>query len=71
MILKDRKALARLMALEGLSQRSLAVRAGWRSHSYVGRLVAGKARAVTPSAAARIAAALGVAVDDLFDPGRS
>lgn len=71
MILKDRKALARLMALEGMSQRGLAERAGWRSHSYVGRLVAGTARAVTPEAAARIAAALSVRVDDLFGPGRS
>ena len=71
MILKDRKALARLMALEGLSHRKLAERAGWRSHSYVGRLIAGKARSVTPEAAARIAAALGVEVDDIFAPGRS
>jgi transcriptional regulator with XRE-family HTH domain len=71
MILKDRKALARLMAVEGMSQRGLAERAGWRSHSYVGRLVAGKARAVRPEAAGRIAAALGVRVDDLFGPGRS
>jgi transcriptional regulator with XRE-family HTH domain len=67
MILKDRRALARLMALEGLSQRSLAGRAGWSAHSYVGRLVAGRARTVSPEAAARIAAALGVRVDDLFD----
>jgi transcriptional regulator with XRE-family HTH domain len=69
MILKDRKALARLMAIEGLSQRRLAQQAGWQSHSYVGRLVAGEARAVAPEPAARIADALGVAVDDLFDPG--
>jgi transcriptional regulator with XRE-family HTH domain len=71
MILKDRRALARLMALAGLSQRGLAKRAGWRSHSYVGRLVAGRARAVTPAAAERIATALGVAVGDLFDPGNT
>jgi transcriptional regulator with XRE-family HTH domain len=71
MILKDRKAMARLMAIEGVSQRRLAKRAGWRSHSYVGRLLAGEARAVTPRAAARIASVLGVRVDDLFGPGRS
>jgi transcriptional regulator with XRE-family HTH domain len=70
MILTNRKALAKLMALEGLSQRKLAEQVGWRSHSYVGRLVAGTARAVRPEAAARIAAALGVGVDDLFGPGR-
>jgi transcriptional regulator with XRE-family HTH domain len=69
MILKDGKTLARLMVIEGLSQRRLAQRVGWRSHSYVGRLVAGKAKTVTPESAARIAAALGVAVDDLFGPG--
>jgi transcriptional regulator with XRE-family HTH domain len=71
MILKNRKALAKLMALEGLSQRRLAESAGWRSHSYVGRLVSGQARAVTPEAAARIAAVLGVSVDDLFGPDQS
>jgi transcriptional regulator with XRE-family HTH domain len=66
MLLKNRKALVKLMAIEGLSQRRLAAAAGWRSHSYVGRLMAGKARTVTPEAAARIAATLGVAVGDLF-----
>jgi transcriptional regulator with XRE-family HTH domain len=71
MILKDRKALARLMALEGMSQRALAEQAGWHSHSYVGRLLAGKARAVRPDAAARIAAALEVSVGDLFAAGPS
>ena len=70
MILKDRKALARLMAIANMSQRRLAARVGWRSHSYVGRLLAGEARAVTPEAAERIACALGVGVDDLFAPGR-
>jgi transcriptional regulator with XRE-family HTH domain len=66
MILKNRKALVKLMAIEGMSQRQLATCAGWRAHSYVGRLINGKARTVTPQAAERIAAALGVAVDDLF-----
>jgi transcriptional regulator with XRE-family HTH domain len=68
MILKNRKALVKLMAIEGISQRQLADRAGWRAHSYVGRLMSGKARTVTPAAAERIADALGVKVEDLFRP---
>jgi transcriptional regulator with XRE-family HTH domain len=70
MILRDPKTLAKLMAIEGLSHRGLADAVGWRSHSYVGRLVSGRARTVTPAAAARIAEVLGVEVEDLFAPGR-
>lgn len=66
MVLKDRKLLARLMAVEGLSQRDLATTVGWASHSYVGRLLRGQARAVNAEPAAAIAAALGVPVDTLF-----
>lgn len=66
MILKDPKVLAKLMAIEGVSQRQLASAAGWSTHSYVGRLVRGQARHVDEAPAARIAAYLGVGLTDLF-----
>lgn len=66
MILKDRKQLAKLMVIQGISQRSLAEQAGWRSHSYLGRLLRGDVKTLDPEAAVRISCALGVGVDDLF-----
>ena len=66
MILKDRKLLAKLMAIQDISQRQLAIRAGWKSHSYLGRLLKGTVKTLEPEPALRIAKHLGVGVDDLF-----
>jgi transcriptional regulator with XRE-family HTH domain len=66
MILQDRKRLARLMVIQGVSQRELAEAAGWRAHSILGRLLSGKLRSLTPERAVRIAHHLGVGVEDLF-----
>lgn len=66
MLLKDRKQLAKLMVIQGVSQRQLAEAAGWRSHSYLGRLLRGEVKSLDTEAAARIALTLGVGVDDLF-----
>lgn len=66
MILKDPKMLAKLMVIQGVGQRELARAAGWKAHSYLGRLLAGKVKNIEPEPAARIAAYLGVGVDDLF-----
>lgn len=66
MILKDRKQLAKLMVIQELSQRELAEAIGWKSHSYLGRLLRGVVNSVTPETAVRIALVLGVGVDDLF-----
>jgi transcriptional regulator with XRE-family HTH domain len=66
MILRDRKVLAKLMILEGVSQRDLAAAAGWASHSYLGRLLRGEASGIAPGPARRIAARLDVAPSDLF-----
>lgn len=66
MRLRDRKVLARLMAIQRLSQRQMADAAGWRSHSYLGRLLRGEASGVDPEAAKRIALQLGVPVGALF-----
>jgi transcriptional regulator with XRE-family HTH domain len=66
MILKDRKQLASVMIVQGISQRELAKAAGWRSHSYLGRLLRGEKRTLDGDAALRIAHRLGMPVDMLF-----
>jgi transcriptional regulator with XRE-family HTH domain len=67
MLVRDHRKLARLLVIQDISHRQLAVALGWKSHSYVGRLCRGKVRSVDPDAAIRIAHLLHVAVDDLFD----
>lgn len=71
MRLRDRKMLARLMVIQRVSQRRLAEAAGWRSHSYLGRLMRGEAHGVDPRAAQRIADQLCVPVSVLFAPDSS
>ena len=66
MELIDRKRLARLMLIQGISQRELARAAGWRSHSYLGRLLRGDVKTLETEPALRIAHTLQVGVDDLF-----
>lgn len=66
MELIDRKRLAKLMVIQGASQRDVARAAGWRSHSYLGRLLRGEERTLEVEPAARIANFFGVGVDDLF-----
>lgn len=66
MQLIDRKRLAKLMAIQEVSQRNVAAAAGWTSHSYLGRLLRGEVSTLEPEAAVRIAHFLGVGTDDLF-----
>lgn len=66
MRLKDRKQLAKLMTIQGVSARRLATAAGWKSHSYMNRLLAGQVNTCSTDPALRIAHYLGVGVDDLF-----
>lgn len=66
MILQYPQKLAKLMVIQDVSHRKLAVAAGWKSHSYVSRLLRGEARTLDVEPALRIAAFLGVGVDDLF-----
>lgn len=68
MRLHNRKGLLKLMAIQGVSARSLARAAGWRSHSYMNRLLAGEVTTLEVEPAVRIARHLGVGVDDLFMP---
>lgn len=71
MKLIDRKRLAKLMAIQGVSARQLAKAAGWRSHSYMNRLLAGEVATLEVEPAVRIAEYLQVGVDDLFMPRTS
>ncbi|AMU71472.1 XRE family transcriptional regulator [Mycobacteroides franklinii] len=66
MELHDRKRLMRLMIVQEETQRSLSGAAGWRSHSYLGRLLRGEVKTLDTDAALRIAHKLKVPVDDLF-----
>lgn len=66
MQLRDREKLVRLMDIQGVSQRELAIAAGWRSHTYIQRLIKGQANGLKTKPAARIARRLGVGIDDLF-----
>lgn len=66
MILKDRKQLASVMIVQGISQRELAKSIGWKSHSYLGRLLRGEVKTLDGDAALRIAHKLGLPVDMLF-----
>lgn len=66
MELKDRTLLATLMKARGLSARQLARKAGWRSHSYMNRLLTGERKTLAVEPAARIAHALDVPFDTLF-----
>lgn len=68
MLLRDRKRLARLIEIQEVSKRSVATAAGWRSHTYLLRLLSGEARTVEPEHAVKIATYLGVGVEDLFVP---
>ncbi len=71
MKLTDRKRLAKLMAIQGVSARRLALAAGWKSHSYMNRLLAGDVTTLEVEPAVRIAEFLQVGVDDLFMPRTS
>lgn len=66
MILRDRKKLLSVMIVQEVSQRELAKAAGWKSHSYLGRLLRGEVNTLDGDAALRIAHHLGLPVNDLF-----
>lgn len=64
--LKDPRVLARLMAIDGVTHRELAKCAGYRSHSYIGRLLRGERSTLAADAACAIAERLNVPVGDIF-----
>lgn len=66
MELINRDKLVRRMESLGVSQRELARAAGWKSHSYMRRLITGDARTLNTDPALRIAHYLHLDVDDVF-----
>ena len=64
MRLHNRKGLRTLMVVQGVSQRRLALAAGYRSHAYMGRLLRGEVDTLESAAAHNVARFLGV--DDAF-----
>lgn len=66
MELINRDKLVRRMKAMGVSQRELARAAGWKSHSYMRRLITGEAKTLNTDPALRIAHYLYLDVDDIF-----
>lgn len=56
------------MAIQDVSGRQMSRIVGWKSHTYMQRILRGEIRSVDPDVAVMIAATLGVGVDDLFLP---
>lgn len=68
MLVKEPDLLRRLVASKNMTARQLSRRMGWRSHSYMNRILSGQVRSVTPDAAVKIAYLLQVPVDLIFVP---
>jgi transcriptional regulator with XRE-family HTH domain len=68
MHLHNLKGLKALMVVQHVSQRRLAKEAGYKSHSYMGRLMRGEVDTLEPEAALRIARFLQVDAGFLFAP---
>ncbi|MDM2048408.1 helix-turn-helix domain-containing protein [Mycobacteroides abscessus] len=66
MYVRDPKKIVRLMICQEVSQREVSTAAGWKSHSYLGRILRGEVRTLETDPALRIAHFLKVPVDDLF-----
>lgn len=66
MRLHDRKRLAKIMTIQGVSARQLSLAVGYRSHAYITRLLRGEIKSLPAERATRVALYLGVGVDDLF-----
>lgn len=66
MQVKDADLLRRLLEAKGYTARRLSKQMGWKSHSYMNRVLNGQVRTVTPDAAVKIAYLLQVPVDLIF-----
>lgn len=60
------KRLRKLMLIQGVTQRALAEAIGWKSHSYLGRILRGEIKMIDVDAAARMAHYFEISMDDLF-----
>jgi transcriptional regulator with XRE-family HTH domain len=68
MFVKDADLLRRLLESKGLTARQVTRDMGWKSHSYLNRILTGQVRTVTPDAAVKLAYLLQVPVDLIFVP---
>ena len=68
---EGRRRIAKVLLINNMSQRELARQLGFKSHSYIGRIISGQVHSVSPDTAARIAVKLGMPMDDLFLPKSS
>lgn len=66
MELRDRTLLAELMEAKKMSARTLAKSAGWKSHTYMNKLLRGEVKTLKTDPAIRIALALEVPFTLLF-----
>lgn len=66
MMVRDADLMRRLIDTKDMSARQLSKAMGWKSHSYLNRILSGETRTVTPDAAVKIAYLLQVPVDLLF-----
>lgn len=66
MKVRDPLQISRLMVRKGVSSRQLAEAAGWKSHTYLLRILNGKIKSVQPDPARKIAEHLGVDPDRIF-----
>ena len=66
MEIKDRDLLVELMEERGVSQRQLAKIAGWKSHTYLQRLIREEVKTLSTDPALRIAYFFGIPVHRLF-----
>lgn len=66
MKVRDPQYIVKLMDIQEVSLRDLSRSAGWKSHTYLIRILRGEIKSVQPKPAARIARRLGVGIDDLF-----
>jgi transcriptional regulator with XRE-family HTH domain len=53
MEVKDHRMIAKLMVIQGISQRTLAAKAGYKSHAYMGRILRGEVKTLDTDAAVR------------------
>lgn len=68
MQVKDADLLKRLMETKGVSAREVSRAMGWRSHTYLNRVLAGEVHTVKPDVAVKIAYLLQIPVDLVFVP---
>lgn len=68
MLVNDADLLRRLLKTKKKTARQLSRQMGWRSHSYLNRILSGEVRTVTPDVAVKIAYLLEVPVDLIFVP---